>query len=1070
MNIYLGNKGSGKGSGGSSKTPTEDPNNLISKSTVRIIDVISEGPIVGPKNGFKDIYLDNTPVQNNDGSFNYKGFSYATRLGYPNQSYIPGFPTVENEVSVGVQVKYNTPVSSQINDEDANAIVVKIRVSALSEVDQKSGDIHGTSVTLAFDIKTVSGSFVQVGTMVISGKTTSTYERAQRIELPDGGAPWTFRVRRGTLDSQSSFLSNDTYFSSYTIVYDAKLAYPDTALMAYTIDSAQFGSNSPSRIVKVDGLITDVPSNYDPVARTYTGLWDGSFKKACHGNPAWVLWDIASNNRYGLGDLIKSSGLDKFGLYTIGQYCDQRVPDGFGGTEPRFTFAGQITSLVDAAELLDSVASVWRGMIYWGAGSVMFTQDAPATAKKLVTPSNVVSDFNYSGSALKTRHTAVFVQWNDPDDLGRSAIEVVQRDDLIQRFGYRPVQIAAFGCQSRGQAHRMGEWLLDTEENETELVTYRAALEHANVRPGDIIEIADPYWAGARFGGRIVSSTPNTVTIDKEIDITEDTGWILAVTLPDGSIEEVALTNSIATGVSVLTLAADLSQQPINGAMWIVQSPSLVPRKFRVLSNAEKGPNLFEITALFHDPTKYDRIERNIRLDAPNYIITPTGPLKPPSGLKVKEFFKPLGSTFAPAITASWTAPDDSRVNTYEYQIQGPRDASWRQGVITNNLSFDDYPTDQGVYKFRVRSNALFAQSSDWVVFQGLIYGPAQPIDDVTGFLITNVGPTSILSWNAVQSPSLMAYEIRFSHSLSGVTWNNADVLVSSIPKDATSASVPSRVGTYLIKAVTYGGGYSLNPNIIVSEVAGILNTNVVSVLQETPTLGGTFDDTQNVSGELRLDNLPVFMNSWATLASVPFIGGGYVSEGYYYFANSLDLGSVGQANIDVVCNYDALSTASVIATWLTLDSIPAMSVPSDDITVTVEVRTSLDNVAWSDWEKLKLGSYLFRSVQFRVFMSTTDANVTPNVYELHAVIDMEDRVANDYDITAPSGGIRIDFDPPFMAPPSIAINGQGLATGDYYTMTSRSETGFNLRFFNSSGTGKSAVFDWIAKGYGYQQ
>lgn len=1070
MNIYLGNKG-GKGGSSSAKTPTEDPNNLISKSTVRIIDIISEGPIQGLRNGMRDIYLDNTPVQNNDGSFNYKGFTYDTRLGYPNQSYIPGFPTVENEVSIGVQVKYNTPSSSQINDEDADAVVVKIRVSALTSVDQKSGDIHGTSVDLAFDIKTVSGSFVQVGTMTISGKTTSTYERAQRLQLPEGGAPWTLRVRRITPDSQSSFLSNDTYFSSYTIVYDAKLSYMDSALMAYTIDSSQFGSNSPSRIVKVDGIISDVPSNYDPVARTYSGLWNGTFKKACHGNPAWVLWDIAVNNRYGLGDLIASTGLDKFGLNAIGMYCDERIPDGFGGTEPRFTFAGQITSLVDAAELLDSIASVWRGMIYWGTGSVMFTQDAPATAKKQVSPANVINgEFNYSGSALKTRHTAVFVQWNDPDDLGRSAIEVVQDDALIQKFGYRPVQIAAFGCYSRGQAHRMGEWLLDTEANETELVTYRASFDHADVRPGDIIDVADPYWSGARFGGRVVSSTLNSITIDKEIDITEDAGWIVAITMQDGSIEERELTNITASGVAVLTLASDLPSLPINGAMWIVQSPSLVPRKFRVLSNVEKGDNLYEITALFHDPTKYARIERNIRLDAPSYILTPTGPLKPPTGLSVKEFFKPIGSTFSPALTGAWTAPDDARVNNYEYQIQGPRDATWRQGVITNNLSFDDYPTDQGIYKFRVRSNALFAQSSEWVVFEGLIYGPAQPIDDVTGFSITNVGPTSILSWDAVQSPSLMAYEIRFSHSLSGVTWNNADVLVSSIPKDANNVSVSSRVGTYLIKAVTYAETYSANPDIIISEIAGILNTNVVATLQETPTLAGTFDDTQAVSGELRLANLSVFMSDWTTLAGVPFIGGGYVSEGYYYFDSSLDLGSVGQANVDVVYQYEALSTASVIATWLTLDSIPAMSVPSDDVTVTIETRTSLDNLIWSDWEKVKLGKYLFRSIQFRVYMTTTDPNITPNVFELHAIIDMEDRVANDYDITAPSGGIRITFTPPFMAPPSVAINGQGLATGDRYAMTNRDETGFDLRFFNSSGTAKSAVFDWIAKGYGYQQ
>lgn len=1070
MNMrVIGNKG-GKGSSKSSRTPVEDPNNLISTSTLRIVDVLSEGPVVGLKNGLRSVYLNNTPVQNADGSFNFKGVSIDFRNGYPDQEYIPGFPAAENEINVGVQVKAQLPVSSQISDSDANALLVKIRVQALTSVDIKTGDMHGTSVDLAFDIKTASGSFVQVGTMQINGKTTSGYERARRLELPPGGAPWTLRVRRLTADSESTYLSNDTYFSSYTIIYDAKLRYPDTALIAYKIDASQFGSQDVSRVVQMDGRITDVPVNYDPVARTYSGLWNGTFKKACHGNPAWVLWDLCVNDRFGLGDIIKASSIDKFGLYKIAQYCDELVPNGFGGMEPRYSFSGVINSATQAANVLDSIASAFRGMIYWGTNGIMFAQDAPGTPKKLVVPANVIDgEFNYSGAALKSSHTVVQVAWNDPDDLGRQTLEQVQDDKLIQRYGYRSTQIVSYGAPTRGQARRAGDWLLDTEANETEVVTYRAALDHADLRPGDLVAIADPAYAGGRFGGRMLATALDTITIDKGIEIVAGTSYSISVVMPDGSIQNRTITNAPGTDISVITLASNLPSVPLVGSLWVILGP-VQPRLFRVFVNKEVNANIYEITATFHDPTKYARIERNVILQSPNYILTTTGPLLPPSGLNVKEFYKNIGSAASPALTASWSAPNDRRVSSYEYQIKGPLDAAWRASVLTSSLSFDDYPTDQGVYQFRVRSTALFNQPSEWATFQGLIFGPNQPIEDVTGFVIASIGPSSILSWDMLLSTVLDHYEIRFNRALSGATWGNSDVLVGGIPKTATSVTVASRAGTYLIKAVTYANVYSSNPALITSEIGGALNVNVVAELDEHPTFPGTRDGTQVISSNLRLDNLAVFMSSWTTLASVAPIGGGYVSEGYYYFDNSVDLGAVGQANVDVSYIYGAISTLNVISLWTTLAAVNPIGQISDEISVTPEVRTSNDNIVWSDWEKLTLGAYIFRSIEFRVHLESTNSNVTPSISELSAIVDMEDRIANDYNVSCPALGLRIDFDPPFMAPPSVHIDGQGLATGDYHAVTSRDETGFNVRFFNSAGTGKLVTFDWIAKGYGYKQ
>lgn len=1074
MNMLVtGNKGGGKSGSSSSSTPTEDPNNLVSKSTARIIDAISEGPIVGLVNDWQSVFLDDTPVQNSDGSFNFQGITKDFRSGLPTQSYIAGFSAAENEVSVGVQVKVNLPVTRELTDEDADAVLIKVKVAALTTVDTKTGDMHGGTVQLAIDLKTGNGTFVQVSTITISGKTTSEYERAQRVELPEGGAPWSFRVRRLTADSTSSYISNDTYVTTYTVIYDAKLSYPDTALIAYKIDAAAFGSSSPTRVVLVKGLITDVPSNYDPIARTYTGMWNGSFKKAWHNNPAWVLWDLCTNNRYGVGDILKASSLDKFGLYQIAAYCDGLVPDGFGGMEPRFTFNGVINTKEDAAKVLDAISSAFRGMIYWGTGSVMFTQDAPGSTVKLVAPANVIGgEFNYSGSALKTRHTSVLVTWNDPDDLGRSTVEAVQNDALIQKFGFRETSITAYGATSRGQARRAGEWLLDTEANETEVVTYAASFDHADVRPGQLIAVADPSYAGARFGGRLVAATLATLTLDKGIDIIAGDTYSISVVLPDGTISTNSIINGAGNGLTVINISPSLTTLPVSAAMWIVSATEAQPRLFRVISNNEKADNNYEITALFHDPNKYARIERKINLVAPNYSLTPTGALAPPIGLTIKEFFKGTGSAASPALTTSWKAPEDARVNQYELQIWGPNDTTWRSSIQTAGISYDDYPTAQGVYQFRVRSTALFVKSSAWAYFKGTIFGPNQPIGDVTGFSIASVGPTSILTWDmlATNVNILDHYEIRLNRSSVAVTWQNSDVLVAGIAANATSVSVPSKVGTYLIKAVSYAGVYSTNADVITSEIAGLQNINIVATLQESTAFTGTKVNTQVIASTLRLANINNLMNSWTTLAGVNPIGGGYVSDGYYYFANSLDLGNISQANVDANYMYGAVSSTNVMALWATLAAIDPIAQVTSDIGVTIEYRTSNDNVTFTAWTKLQFGNQVFRAIQFRAHLTSDNANVTPSVTSLFATVDMEDRTDNAYNVACPSGGVTVVFAPAFMAPPSIAVDGQGLATGDYHQITARSATGFTLQFFNSAGTGKAVTFDWIAKGYGYQQ
>ena len=509
-----GGKGGG-GGGGETRAPVEAPNTLRSAATARIIDMLGEGPIVGLINGMKSVFLDDTPLQNADNSYNFNGVSIQTRDGYPTQSHISGFPSVESEVEVATQVKASLPVVRSVENPEVDAIRVKIMVPALTSTSPATGDINGTSVTLAVDVMPSGGAWIEKRRITISGKTTSSYERQARVEL-EGEAPWNIRVRRITADSTKTTLQNETHWSTYTEITDVKLSYPDSALVGIRIDARQFGNKIPERSYDVKGRIIRVPSNYNPDDRSYSGIWDGTFKLAWTDNPAWVFFDMATNPRYGAG----LSTVDKWSLYQIGQYCDELVPDGYGDTEPRFTVNTVISDQVEAIVALSQMAGAFRGMTYWGTNTAVAVADMPSDPVKLVTPANVIDgQIEYSGTSLRERYSAVAVSWNDPADNYRQQVEIVEDPESVRLFGWRQTDVSAFGCTSRGQAHRLGKWILYGGRYETEKVSYAAGIDHLDVRPGDVIAIADPSTAGARMGGRVVSTGLEELALDAVPDI-----------------------------------------------------------------------------------------------------------------------------------------------------------------------------------------------------------------------------------------------------------------------------------------------------------------------------------------------------------------------------------------------------------------------------------------------------------------------------------------------------------------------------------------------------------------------
>lgn len=617
----------GKG-GGSSHTPKESPDNLKSKQVLSIIDMLCEGQIEGPVNGLQGVYLNKTPIQNEDGSNNFTGVNLQWTAGTQAQSHLTGFASSENEMSVSSEVKKNTPIVRTITDVDVDRVRVTVGVSALYESNDK-GDMYGGTVQMYVQIGSGS-NWATVETVTISGKTRSQYLRSVMINnLP--ARPFNIRVVRVTDDSTSAKVENKTLWSSYTEIVDTKLTYPNTAVVGLTFDSEQF-NGVPGRQYLIDGLIVKIPSNYDPRQRTYSGLWDGTFKPGWTNNPAWVFYDLVMNTRYGLGKRIGSFGCDKWALYMIAQYCDQLVDDGFGGKEPRMTCNAYITDQRQAYDVLNDLCSVFRAMPVWDGLQMTCIMDRPTDPIWRYSNANVVEGkFSYSASAQKARHTAIHVRYVDPENGWDTATEYVADDTLIARYGLNVSQVDAFGCTSRGQAHRVGKWILETERLEKQTVTFTVGREGLKHLPGDIIEIADNNYAGARIGGRIKSvGDGQRITLDREVVINDNEQAFLGYIDHEGKPQRVQVFSHPEPDVLVLGKAIEGLE---DFGMWTLSTATIKPRLFRALGITE-DEGQYTIVALQHVPEK-EAVVDNGAIFEPDTNTLYSGKIPPVEHLQV---------------------------------------------------------------------------------------------------------------------------------------------------------------------------------------------------------------------------------------------------------------------------------------------------------------------------------------------------------------------------------------------------------------------------------------------------
>jgi len=794
-------------------TPQEAPNTLRSKASAKIIDIISEGSVKGLVGGAKGIFLDGVALQDSGGGFNFQGVTFIERLGFPDQDPIPGFAETESENNVGIEVKEGAPVVVTIVDQDIDAVRVKIAVPALF-VQTDLGDINGTDVQLRIEVRGSGENYVTKLTPTISGKTMGPYEQQHRIEL-EGTAPWDIRVSRITPDATDAKLNNKTSFVGYTEVIDANLIYPDSALTALVVDSELFGGRVPARAYLCEGLEIAVPTNYDPETRIYTGIWDGTFKIAFTDNPAWVLHDILTSVRYGLGDFIEQTNVDKFGLFTIAQYCDELVPDGFGGMEPRFTLNALINTRVEAYTLINTIASAFRGMVFWAAGAVTAAQDSPAEASRLVTPANVIGgDFTYEGSALNARHTAAHVTWNDPADQYKPAIEVIEDPDMIFTHGLRPIDVNAFGCTSRGQANRVGRWILDSEQNETETVKYAAGFDHADTAPGAIVAISDPSRVGARLGGRLVDVTGVNVTLDQ--DYTVVAGDKILIMLADDTVAEKDIISNVAA--NIIEIDSVLATAPVVNAMYVVQPLTAAPTLWRVISVVEDDAHNFEVTALRHDATKYDRIEAGVNIEELPTSLFPTGPMVAPTNLTVIENLYKSNNSVKTRLNISFTPSNDPRVGLYRVEVRPPL-GNWEILQISTSSVAEYTDAQTGFWDFAVTamsSGGAEAKDSARIEINNLeIFGKTAPPGDVQNFIADRRPDGVFLRWDEVPDLDLVGYDIRL-----GDDFGSGEVIADLFV--GTSIFVPLNTAaavTFLIRARDELGIPSSNVTSVVTQL-----------------------------------------------------------------------------------------------------------------------------------------------------------------------------------------------------------------------------------------------------------
>ncbi|WP_406565204.1 TipJ family phage tail tip protein, partial [Klebsiella michiganensis] len=725
-----------KGGSSSPRTPTEQPDDLQSVAKAKILIALGEGEFAGALTA-KDIYLDGTPLENSDGSQNFSGVAWEFRPGTQAQNYIQGIPGSENEINVGVEVSSKTAWSRSFSNTQLSAVRLRLKWPSLLK-QEDNGALVGNAVSYAVDLQTDGGSWQTVLESAVSGKTTSGYERCHRIDLPQATTGWVLRLRKVTEDANTSKTGDVMMLQSYAEVLDAKLRYPNTALLYVEFDSRQFNGSIPKIACSPRGRVIRVPDNYDPETRQYSGIWTGAFKWAWTDNPAWIFYDLIVSDRFGLGNRLTSENIDKWTLYQVARYCDEPVPDGKGGegTEPRYLCNVYVQDRNDAYTVLRDFAAIFRGMTCWSGDRVIALADMPRDIDYTYTRANVINGrFHYASSSSKTRYTNALVSWSDPENEYADAMEPVFEQPLVARYGFNQLELTAIGCTRQSEANRKGRWGILTN-NKDRVVTFSVGLDGNIPQPGYIIAVADEMLAGKVNGGRTREVDGCVITLDRKTEA--KAGDRLLLNLPSGGTQGRTIES---VDGHVVTVTAEYAERPEPECVWAIESDSLRVQQYRVVGVKDNNDSTFAISAAAHDPDKYARIDSGAIIDSRPISVIPPGKQSAPANIVVESYSVVNQGISVETLQVHWTAVQ----NAIAYEAQWRRnEGNWINVPRSSVASFDVSGIYAGRYIVRVRAINAAEVSSGWAYSQektltGKIGLPSAPVSLTTTSLLHGV-------------------------------------------------------------------------------------------------------------------------------------------------------------------------------------------------------------------------------------------------------------------------------------------------------------------------------------------
>jgi predicted phage tail protein len=1117
--LPVARKGGGKGGGGASPTtphqPTTSPNTLVSLSTARVLEVLSEGVVAGMHSQsyggpfWNSVYLDDTPIQDAAGNFNFGIRDGDFRYGYPSQDPLRGFPISESEFTVGVKTIYLDPIVRSLSDPRITSVRYTLEIPAMY-TQESDGDVIPASVGYAFDVQIDGGFWTNYVTERIGdGKTMSPYFHSVLVYLTaDHSAPATtsINIRITRLDfNDVTGTQNDLVWSSYTEVIDGQISYDDTCVIALTVDAQEF-PNLPQRSYLLDGIMVQLPTSYNGRTHADSGDWDGSFYIQWTNNPAWILYNLIVNERWGVGRDIDASAVDKWSFYEAQQYNDNPVSDGKGGIEQRWTCNCVINTRQDAWQVLQAVASSMLATLYFANGTIFLVQDRlVAQPSRIFGPADVENGlFNYAGTDIRSRWTAVPVGWNDPDDKYSAAVELVQDATLVAQQGYREApQQQAFGCTSRSQAIRVGRWFIYTSQFETEVVSFSVGLENADMRPGDLIQISDPGIAGARLAGRLLDDLDgDTITLDAMP--VADVNWVGAgiyVTVgsaatPDHPPRLISLTVVAVLGGDQLRVNGKPAAGIPAGSVWLMGEGGVVlPTSWRVNSISDAGGGKYQVTATEYHNQKWDYVDYGWLEPEPPFSLLPTGPLIGPTNINDTEYiYRDASGIVQFGVIISWTASHDPRVSNYMLEMSGPR-GEYRKFALVSGVTQDVPAMSQGPWQVLIRAFDNIGRRSAIVEYDFTPVGlTAKPLAPTALYITPQGGNLSTLIWTATGEVDVAYYWIKWTSNLTGATWERATTSIAQVDYNTTQTNTPTRAGTFMIKTIDSLGQESdewaeaiLDPQQT--------ETSIFFDEHQEPTWAGD-------PGTLWHHNLAeLWLPPPAAPEAVPpgvFPGDRALvlnqtptRIGIYAFDAGFDLGASTLVTMTgyvegygtylgvVMARWQPLASQVPLAqgahnsmsTWIPLAMAqPLASGSSKAWDGHIEAAVSQDGVTYADWFPLKSTVITGQAFKWRMVGALYDLQTTMRAVRAGVLIEVPLRSVQGSDAPLDgTGHLTVTYAAPFLVTPTVQLTArQSLSPGGNIVIVASDRDHFRVENRNAAGAAVAGgSIDYFVQGYG---